>query len=146
MKKQIMLGVAVALVFQMSAANTTLEPSDIPTAKERDLLYVIMQNHDVLLTDARHCDGMGFIDDTKTIGQYFSNFWASHIKGAAYYKKGTGKQWISIRTRKLKNGHTYVLILVMQNDGNDVLSQGISFEMDSDKNVKRDSFACAGSG
>lgn len=136
--KRLIISIASTLAIAVCTFQSSVA-GNLPLQTERDILSALIKNNDVLLTDAKHCKDAGAFGDEKTIGEYFSGFWAYHTE-----KKG--KQWIDIRTRELKNEHLFILIQVMVTSGDDVLSQGVSFEMDSNKKVLRDTFACAGSG
>jgi len=131
----------VNIVFCMAVSACSLQSSFAadPTVAERDALSNLMRHQDIPLKKAKYCDGAGPFADEKTIGDYFSSIWSWHVVEDA-------KNTIDISMRKLKNNNTFVLIMVISNHKEYTWSQGVSFEMDNNKKVLRDSFACVGSG
>ena len=131
----------VNIVFCMAASACSLQSSFAadPTVAERDALANLMRHQDIPLKKAKQCEDAGPFSDEKTIGDYFSGIWSWHVVEDA-------KNTIDISTRKLKNNNTFVLIMVISNHKEYTWSQGVSFEMDRNKKVLRNSFTCVGSG
>ena len=126
-------------VTSRDAEDAARSPLVDPSAADRDILLAILQNHDVRLSEAAHCDGAGPFSDETTIGAYFAGVWVYHIAQYA-------KNWVEIERRALESGNTFVLVMILSHHENVVWSQGLGFELDPAGNVLRDTFVCAGSG
>lgn len=58
--------------------------------REKEILSLLIKNHDVPLSVDASCKNAGTERTDKTIGGYFSGFWADHTKR-------TGKNWIEVK-------------------------------------------------
>lgn len=123
----------------LAATQFTIADKTISVLSEKDILTALMKNLDVLLKNAAHCDGMGTDENDRTIGDYLSGFWSFHTS-----KKG--KNWLDINTTKSAKGLYLAKVMIYRKDGEENWGWGVSFELDGNKKVKRDSFTCVGAG
>jgi len=145
MKKPIILIFvsAIAALFvgtQISFANKIASPLlASPPLSEKTILAILMANLDIPLKNAAHCDGVGIDEHDRTIGDYLSGFWSFHTN-----KKS--KNWLEINaTKSAKNLYLAKLMIYQKNEG-ESWGWGVSFELDSNKKVNRNSFTCLGAG
>jgi len=118
---------------------SSLSPTNAATTKltDKDILSALLKNADVLLKDATHCN-IGAVDkNDHTIGDYLSGFWAQHTNK-------DGKNWIDINTSETAQGYTFATIKLYRHEKGVDLGHGISFFIDKNKKIKRDSFSCIG--
>ena len=79
MKKYLaLLILASAIIIPVATQKLTFADKPLSPLTEKDALAALFKNTQVLLKDARHCDGVGMVESDKTIGDYLSGFWSLH--------------------------------------------------------------------
>lgn len=108
---------------------------------EKEILYILMKNHDVPLSVDPSCKNVGTEREDKTIGEFISGFWAYHVES-------TGKNWIKVQSRSLDRKRCEATVKIYGENGDDVIGGwGVSFIINSaNHKADRTSFKCLGSG
>jgi hypothetical protein len=112
---------------------------------DKDILLMVMQNCDVLLTVDSSCLGVGTNINDSTIGQYLSNFWQ-------YQTNSSANNSIKISVTQgddkiIKEKHWKAIFMINGQTENENWSWGVSFYiMDKNWVVVKDSFKCLGAG
>jgi len=114
------------------------------TITKKDIVSALFKNSDVLLKNGAYCNDVGTTKSDQTIGDYMSGFWT-------YHATQTGKNWIEVTTQKLSSkksttGMYLAKVTIFRKNGEENWGWGISFKIDNNKKVKRDSFTCTGGG
>ncbi|HED33920.1 MAG TPA: hypothetical protein ENJ08_06840 [Gammaproteobacteria bacterium] len=115
-----------------------------PIITKKDIVSALFRNSDVLLKNGAYCDNVGTTKNDQTIGDYMAGFWT-------YHATKTGKNWIEVTTQKLSSeksttGMYLAKITIFRKDGEENWGWGVSFKIDNNKKVRRDSFTCTGGG
>lgn len=108
---------------------------------EKEILYLLMKNYDVPLSVDSSCKNAGTEKTDKTIGEYFSGFWADHTKR-------TGKNWIEVKSKSIDRNQCEARVEIYRKHGEEVIGGwGVLFVVDNaSRKVDRTSFRCPGSG
>jgi hypothetical protein len=112
---------------------------------DKDILLMVMQNCDVLLTVDSTCLGVGTNINDSTIGQYLSGFWQ-------YQTDSSANNSITIKVAEgddkiIKEKHWKAIFMINGQTENENWSWGVSFYiMDKNWVVVKDSFKCLGAG
>lgn len=137
--------------------NLNSGKSGKPTSK--DVIYLFMQNSDILLSEGQLCEGMGTKPEDTTVGDYISGFLAYHDPNyeneTPFRYKSTPKgNYINVEVEQgrksgIQEKHWQVTFQIGHYDleSNNIWKQGVSFIiLDKDWVVLRDSFICIGAG
>lgn len=108
---------------------------------EKEILYILMQNHDVPLSVDSSCKNVGTEIEDKTIGEFISGFWAYHVET-------TSKNWIKVQSRSLDRRRCEAMVKIYGENGEEVIGGwGVSFIINNaNHKADRTSFKCLGSG
>ena len=108
---------------------------------EKEILFLLMQNHDVPLSVDSSCEKAGTERKDKTIGEYISGFWV-------YHTKRTGKNWIEVKSIAVDTNHCKASVEIYRKYGEEIVGGwGVLFVVDNTSHkVDRASFRCPGSG
>lgn len=129
----------ISLIFVMSIlVSSEIAACPLP---EKEILYLLMKNHDVPLSVDASCVNAGTERTDKTIGEYFSGFWADHTKKS-------GKNWIEVKSRSINKNQCEARIEIYRKHGEEIIGGwGVLFIVDNASHkVDRTSFRCPGSG
>ena len=108
---------------------------------KKEILYILMQNHDVSLSVDSSCKNMGTERNDKTVGEFISGFWAYHVETSS-------KNWIEVQSSPLDWKRCEASVKIYGENGEDVIGGwGVSFIFNNaNHKVDRTSFKCLGSG
>lgn len=136
MNKKAMHKLAFYLLSFIFAAEVAACP-----LSEKEILYILMQSHDVPLSVDSSCKNVGTDKKDKTIGEFISGFWAYHVET-------TSKNWIQVQSRSLDRKRCEASVKIYGENGEDVIGGwGVSFIFNkADHKADRKSFKCLGSG
>ena len=111
----------------------------------KDIILMVMQNSDVLLSVDSSCHGVGSGFDDKTIGQYLSGFWQYHTDSKA--KNSLKISVVEGKDIHIKEKHWKATFMINGQMQHENWSWGVSFYIIA-KNwlVVKDSFKCLGAG
>lgn len=139
MKKRIILVFVSAIAMLFVATQISFADKTAPALSEKTILAVLMENLDVPLKNAAHCDGVGIDEHDRTIGDYLSGFWSFHTNKQS-------KNWLEINVTKSVKNLYLAKVMIYQKNAEESWGWGVSFELDSHKKIRRDSFTCLGAG
>lgn len=108
---------------------------------EKEILYLLMQSHDVPLSVDPSCKNVGTEGKDKTIGEFISGFWV-------YHRNKTGKNWIAVQSKSLDKNRCQAKVEIYRKHGDEIIGGwGVSFIVDNASGKPdRASFKCVGSG
>jgi hypothetical protein len=127
------------------AAQKTAEVNYAKDPEPKDIIYLVMQLHDIPLSVHESCNGVGTDFEDQTIGEFLSGFMA--------YQSGESKEnaleiEVTSDTEKdISDKHWKAVFLIRGNVEDTPFAWGISFVfMDKTKEVVKSSIRCVGSG
>ncbi len=138
-KKQITLILSLIALALFATTQFSTADGNNSILSKADVLKALMRNNNVLLKNAKHCNGVGTNEKDRTIGDYLSGFWAFHTNK-------NGNNWLDINVSKSSDTLFLAKVMIYRKNGEENWGWGVSFKLDSKAKVQRDSFTCLGSG
>jgi len=125
-----------------NSVDAVVEVAGEEVPSDKEIIYMVMQLHEVPLVVHPSCEGMGMDFDDTTIGQFMSGFWA-------YQSESAGVLDINVETAETTDGiERWTAKVMIEGIVEETpYSAGISFDIrKSDKEVEVESVRCLGAG